>query len=936
MTVEFRATDEAGNTGIGSTSHNFPNHAPIVKPSFFVAETTQSDWSSGTLSGVSASNGSLSLAVTPYSLVSVGLSSTSEPRPQGLYDGGGNLIARSGRSYMVSVLDTSTNTFDSHTTYDVYGSKAEAGAMADALNALPNNGSKIVLIHTYDEPQRNRLSNGSAEAMYAVGASTEVYGSSNFKYRSAYALVGRPGIGEGNAFLEAYAGDVDSDTDAWVDRTWRGAHNMSGSRVTSYNLSSVGIASGSLIRWDATLPAGTSITVETSLDGGATWQQATNGGNITGISSGTNLTGTELLVRIRLETTDTTVTPQLHNLVLSVSSQSDGPTFSDSPTEHAFTVSASAIDTDAGNSELASCTVRHVDQQGNQHTTTGTLDTSYGGNDEARCTATVNASYSGYTGSDTLDVTVVFQDQHGATVQTTTASHAFPNHVPSIASSPTFANSSTQHTFNISAVGKDTDAGSSELSSCTVTHSDGESTYATAGNLDTSYGTTDEASCELRIAAEVEGGFSGYLPGERISVDVRFTDVHGATVTTSQTSNPVPNRKPEIHPPILTFPSAPDVLDNVTARVNTSDVGDPVRYANFTVWEYNQDTENRVFVNENGTMWRNGSFQLWNATEFQADLENATYNFSLTVSDGYAEVRRSGKLFTLEAVKPDVSELSFYRPDPWGVAETWFRPGQGLGAYVTVTDANGRGDIVSYGGQAIDPNGQTFTMSSFNVENQVLNGYNLSIFYSVPDDAVSGDWDMRITATDEDGLQGSNRSTFHVTRYTSVTASVEQSLQNDTVYVDGNNVSDGVYTDSEVSFPYAVRIWRRLLTGVINYGRFTQLTVDGQRLTMTQEFADNQFLLPATEASLFDLEQLEDQFTGGLLSGRSFLENAVASIGYGTTDEKTVRVAARFEKNERIQIHGFDGSLSSGIHELLIEKEGVENRSMIVSVELVR
>lgn len=606
----------------------------------------------------------------------------------------------------------------------------------------------------------------------------------------------------------------------------------------------------------------------------------------------------------------------------------DALSATENATGHAISVDTAAFDSD-GDGDITSCTVFYTDSTGNNGSVVGTLAASYGNSTEASCNTTVTHTPTNVEVGEQLDITVQFTDGNGRKVNTTSDQGTIPNHAPTIVQGNAFDNASAEHMFNVTAAGKDTDAGSSELASCTVTHSDGESTYAATGNLDTSYGATDEARCKLRIAAEVEGGFSGYVPGEQVSMQVKFTDKHGATVTTTQTSNVIPNRQPKIHPPVVRFPSSPEILDEITVRANTSDHDDKVTYANFTIWEYNQDTANRVYFNRNGSATRNGTFLLWNSTEFAADLENATYNYSLTISDGFTTTRQSGTLFTLKAVSPDVSPASFFRPSPWGLPATRFRPGQSVQAYVTVTDANGRGDIIGYDAGVSGPSATTDT--SVTVENKVLNGYNLSIFFSVPDGGSAGTWTLQTTATDEDTLQGSNSSSFQVDTYQDVTLGVNQSL-NGTVYVDGQNATQTVYTDGEVEFPYAVRTWNRLLTGVINFGRFQQLTVDGQRLTMTQDFADNQFLLPVTEAAVFDLEQLQGQFTGGLLSGRSFLEHAVASIGYGTTDEKTVRVAATFADDPDITLHGFNSSLSSGFYELAVRKTGVENGSAVVRV----
>jgi hypothetical protein len=157
-----------------------------------------------------------------FRVVSVGLSSTSHPVSRGLYDARtGTLIAQAGRSYMVSVFDRSSQSWVSHTTYDVFGSISNADAMANALNAL--DASKIVVIHTYDEPQTNRFgtNNKLLDAMLRCGASRAVFGANNdkFRYRSAYILVGIPGCGEGNG-IELYSGTVDNDTNGWVETSF--------------------------------------------------------------------------------------------------------------------------------------------------------------------------------------------------------------------------------------------------------------------------------------------------------------------------------------------------------------------------------------------------------------------------------------------------------------------------------------------------------------------------------------------------------------------------------------------------------------------------------------------------------------------------------------------------------------------------------------------
>ncbi|WLR49597.1 interleukin-like EMT inducer domain-containing protein (plasmid) [Halobacillus litoralis] len=149
-----------------------------------------------------------------FRVVTVGNSSTTHPTGAGIYNESGSKIDAGSRSYNLSVLDRTTQTWDSHTTYDVYSSASEAGNLATALNNLGSD--KIIVLFTYDEPKKNRLNNSLPQAIKRAGGSRTIFESSNFKHRGAYILIGIGGIGEGNG-LELYAGDVDSDSDAWVE-----------------------------------------------------------------------------------------------------------------------------------------------------------------------------------------------------------------------------------------------------------------------------------------------------------------------------------------------------------------------------------------------------------------------------------------------------------------------------------------------------------------------------------------------------------------------------------------------------------------------------------------------------------------------------------------------------------------------------------------------
>ena len=91
-------------------------------------------------------------------------------------------------------------------------------------------------------------------------------------------------------------------------------HYSNGQRQSSQlDLSQVNDVESSTISWAETLNSQT-ITIETSVDGGSTWQTATNGGAIPNLPSDP----TTLDIRQTLETNDTTETPSLQSLTVFV------------------------------------------------------------------------------------------------------------------------------------------------------------------------------------------------------------------------------------------------------------------------------------------------------------------------------------------------------------------------------------------------------------------------------------------------------------------------------------------------------------------------------------------------------------------------------------------------------------------------------------------
>jgi hypothetical protein len=145
--------------------------------------------------------------------------SSTHPVEAGLYNGetGGGLVGGS-RSYTLVKLSRSTGAIAFSQYYDVFNAGAVApNRLEDLVTDLGTaTSSQIVVIFTFDEPQGRRTLAGLPAAMYRNGASQAIFGSPQFKYRSAYILVGIGGCGEGNGF-ESYSGDADSSTSAWCD-----------------------------------------------------------------------------------------------------------------------------------------------------------------------------------------------------------------------------------------------------------------------------------------------------------------------------------------------------------------------------------------------------------------------------------------------------------------------------------------------------------------------------------------------------------------------------------------------------------------------------------------------------------------------------------------------------------------------------------------------
>jgi hypothetical protein len=87
---------------------------------------------------------------------------------------------------------------------------------------------------------------------------------------------------------------------------------ITGSRThSSVSLTSLSVVGDSRIWWNSSIPASTLYEVDASLDAGATWLPCTNGGQIPGLTPGTNVVGKSLLVRELFSSQNPNATPNV-------------------------------------------------------------------------------------------------------------------------------------------------------------------------------------------------------------------------------------------------------------------------------------------------------------------------------------------------------------------------------------------------------------------------------------------------------------------------------------------------------------------------------------------------------------------------------------------------------------------------------------------------
>lgn len=186
-----------------------------LQEGFEAPGTKNSDLSGAISSAATTANANSITGMNHFRVLTYGLNGGG-PVPAGHYglSKNGVGVADPGFTYRLVIIRRSDGAITWDKAYPILTNPAAAGDLALDLNNT--DAAHILVVYTYDEPQGNRLGYGLPAAMYRCGASRSVFGSSEFKFRAAYCLIGIGGCGEGNG-AEFYQGSIDYDPNAWVD-----------------------------------------------------------------------------------------------------------------------------------------------------------------------------------------------------------------------------------------------------------------------------------------------------------------------------------------------------------------------------------------------------------------------------------------------------------------------------------------------------------------------------------------------------------------------------------------------------------------------------------------------------------------------------------------------------------------------------------------------
>lgn len=143
----------------------------------------------------------------PYMTTAVGLSSSVLPVSDSGYWKQGIQVVSSWRSWSATLF-TNEGRIRAHRVFDVFGSVAEAQAMATYLNSLPDDTN--VILTTTDEPLTNSTEASLRTALIRCGATATKLDA--LKYRGAYILLGN--AAKVRPVYEFVAGTIANDPNA--------------------------------------------------------------------------------------------------------------------------------------------------------------------------------------------------------------------------------------------------------------------------------------------------------------------------------------------------------------------------------------------------------------------------------------------------------------------------------------------------------------------------------------------------------------------------------------------------------------------------------------------------------------------------------------------------------------------------------------------------
>lgn len=130
------------------------------------------------------------------------------------------------------------------------------------------------------------------------------------------------------------------------------------------------------------------------------------------------------------------------------------------------------------------------------------------------------------------------------------------------------------------------------------------------------------------------------------------------------------------------------------------------------------------------------------------------------------------------------------------------------------------------------------------------------------------------------------------------TVSLKMDLPSDTnVYMDGNSVSEGTYSASEIDYPYIVS---NQPSGIVSFGELESISYSETATENILEVkqTEGSFLLPNTRGGYTEIEDEEED-----VKSRSFLERVNPSFAYAPVEAPAVRVIYK----PNVKVEGFEG-----------------------------